>query len=127
MNLADPRPISGNGTVTNLADAANFNPASAVIIADHRRVTLHGKNGVSAALIDLQITSTSCRDGVHVPLATGADLNANVAGIVAIRPAYPACLAAGCEWEMLLDAGAAEYRVWAKGAGTSLTVTGMVL
>ena len=108
-----------------LADAGTF-AAAGTIRADGRTVSIHGKNGLGV-LTDLRISSSSVRDGVQVPLATGADLNAAVAGVVSIRPAYPACLAIGCDWELLLDAKAADYLVEAKGAATTLRITGMVL
>jgi hypothetical protein len=114
-----------NGTV-NLTDAANFAPIGSRINAQYRPLTIHGRNG-AADLVDIRVSGTSVRDGVMVPIANGAGLNASVAQIRAMRPAYPACLAANADWEIDLDPHAADVLVEAKGNATSLTITGMVL
>ncbi len=112
--------------VIALTDVGNFVPVGSKIIAMGRKVTIHGKNG-AAPLTDLQIASTSVHNGVLIPLATGTDLNANVVGIGPMRPAYPACLAADADWELLLDPNCSDIEVRAKGNGTSLRITGMIL
>ena len=108
-----------------VADAVAWVPVAKIRAGGHP-LSIHGTNG-TGVLTDLRIGSTSVRDGVMVPLAVGADLNAAVAGVVSMRPTYPACLAAGVDWELKLDASAADYLVEAKGVASSLRITGMVL
>ena len=114
-----------NGTVA-LTDAAAWKAIGPRINLDGRRLMIHGKNG-TGALTDIQISGTAVRDGAMIPIASGADLNAAVAQIRSMRPAFPACLAAGCDWEIELDVYEADLLVEAKGAASSLTITGMVL
>ena len=114
-----------NGTVV-LTDAAVWKAIGPRINLNGRRAVIHGHNG-AGAITDIRISSTAVGDGVLIPLATGADLNAVVEPIRAVRPAYPACLAAGCDWEIDLDPHAADILVEAKAAASSLTLTGMVL
>lgn len=112
--------------IVNLSDAANFAPIGPRINADYGPLTIHGKNG-AADLADIRVSSSSVRDGVMVPIANGVGLNASVAAIRQMRPPYPACLVAGCDWEMDLDPHAADILVEAKGNATSLKLTGMGL
>lgn len=109
-----------------LADAAAFAAVGPRIPANNKPITIHGKNG-AADLVDIRISGTSVRDGVLVPIASGVGLNASVAAIRSMRPEYPACLAANADWEIDLDPHAADVLVEAKGAASSLTITGMVL
>ena len=119
-------PIAFDSGTVPLTNAAIWTPIGPRILANGRRVAIHGTNG-PAGLANLRVSSCAVRNGTLVLLAAGTDLNAAVDQVKAIRPAYPACLAANVDWELSLEPDAADVLIEAQGVATSLRVSGMVL